>query len=259
VRPIITDLTNLVDFERPEWPAPDCVKAMTTRRQAGVSEGVFASLNLADHVGDDNDRVLANRARLRRSLSLPADPIWLQQVHGTTIVDLDAIKLTSEVDSAGVFEADGLMSSTTKQVCAIMTADCMPVFLCDREGQQVAVLHAGWRGLAAGIVEICIARMYAKPEDVLVWAGPSIGPNNFEIGVEVRRDLGGSENAYRPSKAPNKFYANLYRLLGERLEAIGVGHYSHSNSCTMRDADEYFSYRRDGQCGRMASLIWISS
>ncbi|MFT5572892.1 MAG: YfiH family protein [Cryomorphaceae bacterium] len=267
-RPTITDLSRLVNYEQPDWPAPACVRAVTTLRDEGVSEGVYASLNLALHVDDDKGKVLANRARLKQALSLPAEPAWLQQVHGTQIIDLDVIQSASSFEPSGGFEAggvleadgveaDGAISSSAESVCAIMTADCMPVFLCDRHGGQVALLHAGWRGLAGGIVEACIAKMHAKPEDIMVWAGPCIGPDNFEIGAEVRAELGGSDRSYKSSGKSNKFYADLYDLLAERLETLAIGHYSHSDSCTMRDAKKYFSYRRDGQCGRMVSLIWI--
>ena len=138
-----------------------------------------------------------------------------------------------------------------------MTADCMPVLICDTSGQQVAAVHAGWRGLAAGIVEQAIAKFRADPDEILVWAGPSIGPNNFEVGIEVQRELGGSADCYLPHEDSSKVFANLYQLLAERLNSLGVASYTHSSACTFDDSEKYFSYRRDGQCGRMASLIWV--
>lgn len=256
----IIDLTfsDNIQFESANWPASPHVRALTTRRIGGRSSGVFDSLNLADHVGDSPADVLHNRATLKRSLDLPSEPIWLTQVHGTNVVSLnDQCSVERQPNNGSPLIADGVMTNTHSRVCAIMTADCMPVFLCDRSGQEVALLHAGWRGLAAGIVESAIEKMQANAKDIFVWAGPSIGPKHFEVGKDVQRQLGGSSNCYTAHADIDKVFANLYLILAERLSRVGIADYSHSSSCTFRDNDQYFSYRRDGECGRMASLIWI--
>ena len=243
-----------LEFELAQWPAAAHVRALTTTRVGGHSCDAYASLNLGGHVGDQASAVQKNRTLLKEHLKLPTQPIWLNQIHGTKVIQLNE-QITQAVDL--IETADGSIASRPGVVCAIMTADCMPVFLTDRAGQQVALVHAGWRGLAHGIVETAIAQMRADPSDILVWAGPSIGPANFEVGLDVQRQLGGSEQCYLPHTSRNKVFANLYRLLGERLTAIGVGHYSHSAACTFQDQARFFSYRRDGQCGRIASLIWM--
>lgn len=241
-----------VCVERAQWSAPKHIHAVTTQRVGGVSGGPWAALNLGLHVGDDEASVLANRQHLTQFLNLPQEPCWLNQVHGTEIVMLEEY-----ANPNSTITADGAIASNPGLVCAVMTADCMPVFICDANGEQVAVVHAGWRGLAAGIVELAIARMRAEPKQLMVWAGPCIGPEHFEVGVEVQAQLGGLADNYRPHRQAGKVYADLYKILGERLVKLGVGEYSHSSACTFRDQQKYFSYRRDGECGRMASLIWI--
>ena len=169
---------NTHDWIIPDWPAPSWVKAVSTTRSGGVSAGVYASLNLAEHVADDPLAVIENRRHLREQLALPMEPVWLQQVHGCGIVDADA--------AAPRAEGDGAVSRTPGHVCAVMTADCLPVLLCDRAGTRVAAAHAGWRGLADGVIEAAVAALGVPGNSVLAWLGPAIGPQAFEVGADVR-------------------------------------------------------------------------
>ena len=241
------------DWIEPNWPAPARVRAFCTTRGCGVGTGPFASLNLADHVGDEPFRVAQNRRLLRERLGLPAEPHWLRQVHGCAVADAAA--------DPGDCSADAAIAMRPGQVCAVLTADCLPLLLCDRAGTRVAAVHAGWRGLADGIIEAAIARLAVPPRNVLCWLGPAIGPNAFEVGAEVRArflEQGGEDTkaAFRP--APDgKWLANLYALAGERLRRCGVDQVWGGGLCTYSEPERFFSYRRDGVTGRMASLIWI--
>jgi polyphenol oxidase len=237
----------------PDWPAPPGVRALSTTRSGGVSTGAYASLNLGGHVGDDPSCVERNRGLLRERLRLPAEPHWLKQIHGCAVADTGTALRSCEADAA--------VASNPGEVCAVMTADCLPLLLCDRAGTRVAAVHAGWRGLANGVVEAAVARLSIPPGDILCWLGPAIGPNAFEIGAEVRArflELGGehAEAAFRPSRS-GKWLANLYVLASERLRALGVEQIWGGGLCTYSDPTRFFSYRRDGVTGRMASLIWI--
>jgi len=243
------------------WPAPSHIKAFTTTINGGVSQGTYESLNLALHVDDDPERVLHNRALLTEQAELPSSPIWLNQVHSTDVIELTDQYRDIRRSNPEPQLADGAYTRNAKQVCAVLTADCLPLFLSNKNGDQVAVLHVGWRGLAKGMIETGISAFDCDAKDIIAWAGPCIGPNSFEIGDDVRQQLGGPDEAYRISKnasdsAP-KWLANLYHLTGQRLAKLGIGQYLHSSACTFRDKDLFFSYRRTGQCGRMASLIWI--
>ena len=234
----------------PDWPAPANVGALQTLRGGGCSPAPWDSFNLGDHVGDDPIRVAANRAGLRTLL--PADPLWLQQVHGTAAVDIAKMAKTVEADAAFCREPG--------RVCAVMTADCLPVLFCDRSGSVVAAAHAGWRGLLAGVLETSIAGMDVPADQILVWLGPAIGPQNFEVGQEVRdafvaRDVA-AHAAFHPHGA-GKWLADLYWLARQRLNAAGVTAIYGGELCTVADAKRFFSYRRDGVTGRMASLIWL--
>jgi YfiH family protein len=242
-----------LDWIEPDWPAPAAVRAACTLRSGGVSRGPYSSLNLADHVGDDPSCVARNRALLREDLGLPGEPLWLRQVHGR-----DAA-MGGGVDPAGCV-ADASVATGPGIVCAVLTADCLPLLLCDRAGTRVAAVHAGWRGLASGVVEAAVARMQAAPEDLLVWLGPAIGPDVFEVGDEVRDaflsyDPGGGA-AFRPSPA-GRWLADIYLVARRRLGLLGVGNVWGGGYCTVTDPDRFFSYRRDGATGRMASLIWL--
>jgi len=237
-----------------DWPAPSRVCAGTTLRTGGVSRPPFESFNLAAHVGDDPQAVNENRARLRRALALPAEPRWLHQVHGCAAV------AAGEVEP-GTTPADAQFTDRAGEVCAVLTADCLPVLLCDRSGERIAAAHAGWRGLAGGVIEAALARLEAMGARAeWAWLGPAIGPAHFEVGEEVRQRFTDHEaraaEAFRPS--PNgRWLADLYCLARQRLLAHGVQGVYGGGRCTYRETEHFYSYRRDGATGRMASLIWL--
>ncbi len=239
-------------FIRPRWSAPANVHAWTTTRMGGVSSGVYSGFNLALHVNDDPDNVASNRAYLASELALPAEPGWLQQVHGSDIVRID--------QAPGNYTADGSMTGTQGPFCVVMTADCLPVLLCNRSGTAVAALHAGWRGLAAGILEKGV-EMMPKDDAVLAWMGPAIGPDRFEVGEEVIEQLEARDDStsdwYRPADGAGKYFVDIYQLARYRLIQSGVEEVSGGGLCTFTDDRYFFSYRRQGQCGRMASLVWL--
>lgn len=237
----------------PDWPAPASVKAVTTTRIGGVSDGRHAALNLGERVGDRPTRVRENRRILARILALPAEPVWLRQVHGTDIVD--AGRASPEA------AADGSVSHKPGAVCAVLTADCLPVFLCDRAGTRVGLMHAGWRGLAAGVLAAGVARLSVPPVELLAWLGPAIGPDVYEVGDEVKRAFVEKDAACAAAfvaTRPGHWLADLYALARRQLEHLGVTDIYGGGFCTFRDEARFFSYRRDGQqSGRMASLIWL--
>lgn len=234
----------------PDWQVPDHVKALSTKRTGGVSQGAFNSNNLALHVEDNESDVLKNRALLASSYALPSQPFWLNQTH-TTI----AVKAGGKA-----IDADASFSQQVGEVCVVMTADCLPVLLCDKEGKQVAAIHAGWRGLVNGIIESTLEQFSAGGREIIAWLGPAIGPNAFEVGVEVKdqfvkHDLD-SLKAFRQC-TEDKWLADIYKLARMRLENAGVDSISGGDYCTFTDEADFFSYRRDGVCGRMASLVWL--
>ncbi|MBG7620648.1 peptidoglycan editing factor PgeF [Herbaspirillum sp. AP02] len=242
----------------PDWPAPAGVGAMTTLRAGGYSPSPYddghggPGLNLGLHVADDPLLVARNRALLRRLL--PQEPAWLSQVHGVQVLDAAALPAQPE--------ADGCISSMRGAVCVMMTADCLPVLFCDRAGTVVGAAHAGWRGLAAGVLERTVAAMRERgAADVMAWLGPAIGPENFEVGAEVREAFlahqAEAEAAFRdyPGR-PGKYLADIYQLARQRLAAVGVHDVGGGGLCTVAD-QRFYSYRRDKTTGRMASLIWL--
>jgi YfiH family protein len=237
----------------PDWPAPAHVRALTTTRKGGVSEGPYASMNPADHVWDAPAAVAQNRQRLQQLLELPGEPLWLQQVHGTMVVDA-AKSSPSPVADASYAQRPGV-------VCAVLTADCLPVLLCDRRGKCIAAVHAGWRGLAAGIIEQTIAAMSVQADELLAWLGPAISPAAYPVGDEVRAAFvahqPGAEVAFQPG--PARWQADLYELARQRLAACGVAAVYGGEHCTSLEREAFFSYRRDGMTGRMASLIWLEN
>lgn len=236
----------------PDWPAPIGVRALATWRSGGVSTGVHESLNLGDHVGDRPEAVAANRRRLREAARLPAEPAWLKQVHGTRVADLDA--------DGAPGEADASIAHRPGRVLAILTADCLPVVFAARDGSAVGAAHAGWRGLAGGVLEATVAALGLAPLNLLAWIGPGIGAKHYEVGEEVRTALlaadPGAAAAFRPSPR-GRHLCDLSGLARRRLEALGVGEVGASADCTYSDANRYFSHRRDGLCGRQATLIWL--
>jgi len=237
------------DWLIPDWPAPAQVKACVTTRAGGVSLAPFDSLNLGDHVEDSPEAVLENRRRLTEAFHI--QPAWLRQVHGVSVV---------EADPGRIAEADGSWTSTPGIACTSMTADCLPALFCNRAGTRVAAAHAGWRGLAAGVLEAAVESLETEPADVLVWLGPAIGPQAFEVGPEVRevfvQQLPSTAQAFVPSRNPGKFMADIYQLARLRLAARGVTAVYGGGFCTVSDP-RFFSYRRSPCTGRFASLIWL--
>jgi polyphenol oxidase len=235
----------------PDWNIPANVRALQTTRIGGVSGAPWDSFNLGNHVGDTADAVAANRALLRRKL--PGDPFWLAQVHGTVAVDIDNWPKINQGDAA--------YSRRPGNVCAVMTADCLPVLFCDRQGSVVAAAHAGWRGLLAGVLECAVGAMQIAPEKILVWLGPAIGPARFEVGSEVRDAFvagdAAASLAFTPRSGDGKWLCDIYLLAGQRLRRMGITAISGGEACTVSDGGRFFSYRRDGVTGRMASLIWL--
>jgi YfiH family protein len=246
-------VTLPADWIVPDWPAPACVRAFVTTRAGGVSEGEHASLNLGTKSGDDAARVASNRGTVRALL--PSEPAWLAQVHGNSVADLDA--------PAGdrLPEADAAATSVPGRVAVVLTADCLPVFLCRDDGSRVAVAHAGWRGLAAGVLENAVAAVGGPPGRVLAWLGPAIGPAAFEVGAEVREAFAGvhreAASAFVP-RGGGKYLADLYALARLRLAAAGVAAVSGGGFCTWTERERFFSYRREKLSGRMGAFIWIA-
>jgi polyphenol oxidase len=234
----------------PDWPAPPRVKSGMTTREGGVSTAPWNSLNLGDHVGDDPVHVAANRARLRQQL--PAEPAWLKQVHSSRVVELERDPNR---------EADAALTRQAGQVCAVLTADCLPVLFCDRAGTVVAAAHAGWRGLAGGVLETTVAAMQVPPDEILAWMGAAIGPQAFEVGDDVRAAFVAQHPqaaaAFVAQPTPGKWLADIYQLARIRLRHAGVQAIYGGGRCTFNEADSFYSYRRDGVTGRMASLIWL--
>lgn len=240
----------------PEWPAPVNVQSLISTRVGGFSRAPFDSFNLATHVGDDALTVARNRALLRSHTGV--EPVWLEQVHGTHVVELDERPKVSEVPVA-----DASVSRHPGVACAVLTADCLPVLLCDRGGTVVAAVHAGWRGLVAGVIEATIERMHVRPEDLLVWLGPAIGPRAFEVGDEVRALFLASdpalEAAFTSTERPGKWMADLYMIAMQRLLRTKPGFVGGGGDCTFSDERRFYSYRREGTTGRFASLIWLNT
>jgi purine-nucleoside/S-methyl-5'-thioadenosine phosphorylase / adenosine deaminase len=240
-------MTESIGFA-PEWPAPPGVRAWVTERGSGA--GPYAALNLATHVGDAEAAVLANRARLRATLGLPTEPVWLTQVHGTRVLDLD---------TETVVPADGAVTARPGVVCAALTADCLPVLLCDRGGRRVGVAHAGWRGLLHGVLPAAVAVLGAPAGQILAWLGPAISQSAYEVGAEVREAFLAAAPGATAHFAPNargRWQADLYGLARASLAAAGVTAVHGGGSCTFRESTRFFSHRREAPCGRMATLIW---
>ena len=237
------------DWLIPDWPAPAGVKACVTTRAGGVSLAPFDSLNLGDHVDDSPEAVAENRRRLTDHFSI--QPAWLKQVHGIVVV---------QADPGLVATADASWTSTPGIACTAMTADCLPALFCDRAGTRVAAAHAGWRGLAAGVLEATLDSLAVPPQDVLVWLGPAIGPQAFEVGPEVREtfveQLPETAKAFVPSHNAGRFMADIYELARLRLAARGVTAVYGGGFCTVTDP-RFFSYRRSPRTGRFASLVWL--
>ena len=240
-----------VGFLEADWLAPPGVRAGCTLRSGGVSAAPYASLNLGTHVSDEPAAVVENRQRVRATLQLPAEPLWLQQEHGVRVIDAD---LPGEPGPA-----DGAVTRLGGRVLAILVADCMPVLFASQDGSVLAVAHAGWRGLAAGVLEATVAAMDVDPKGLSCWTGPHIGPDHFEVGDAVRAAFVAlDERATTAFKvnARGRWQCNLNLLVRQRLDALGVEHVTSAGVCTHSQAAQCFSYRRDGRTGRMAALLW---
>lgn len=295
-----SDVPRRLEFIYPRWSVSARVHACTTTRLGGNSRGPHAGLNLATHVGDDPAKVAANRRQLATALQLPEAPVWLEQVHGTEVLEIGALatertrktapssspcslslpspsfpslvsaanptdgaspsnqRAAASVDLAPC--ADASLTRESGRVCAVLTADCLPLLLCERHGAAVAAVHAGWRGLFAGVIERTVDKLGQAPERIAAWLGPAIGPRAFEVGPEVReafvRADPAAAAAFKPSPS-GRWLADLYRLARQRLRQAGVSAISGGEFCTFGDQARFYSYRRDGQTGRMASLIWL--
>lgn len=239
------------DWIIPDWPAPAAVRACVTTREGGVSLAPYTSLNLGNHVGDVPAHVAQNRARVRAAL--PTEPLWLKQTHGLQVANAAQAQAETEADASVARQPD--------QVCAVMTADCLPVLFCDQAGTVVGAAHAGWRGLADGILEQTVAAMQVPPGQIMAWLGPAIGSDKFEVGEDVLAvfvaDLPDALAAFQTIK-PDKWLADIYQLARLRLARLGVHQVYGGGLCTYTDATRFYSYRRDGVTGRMASLIWLA-
>lgn len=244
----------MADWIVPEWPAPARVRALSTTRNGGFSAGPYRSLNLGAHCGDAPGAVARNRALLRTVL--PAEPLWLRQVHGSGVLVQDG---PSAADPDHPPEADARVARAPGLVCAVLAADCLPVLLCDESGTEVAAAHAGWRGLAAGVLESTVRAMRTPPADLLAWLGPAIGAAAYEVGADVRQAFAVHETegagAFRP--CGSRWLLDLPAMARHCLARVGVTRVFGEPWCTHADPARFFSHRRDGICGRMASLIWL--
>jgi hypothetical protein len=242
-----------MNFIVPDWPAPAAVRAASTLRGGGVSQAPFDTLNLAAHVDDRPGAVAENRRRLCAALELPQEPFWLEQVHG-------ARALVVEDAAPDDRQADAAVTAQPGAVCVVLTADCLPVLFATTDGRKVAAAHAGWRGLAAGVLEATVTALEAPPREVLAWLGPAIGQPHFEVGEEVHRAFVGANPAAAAAFLVNergRWQADLYRLARQRLNRAGIDAVYGGGWCTFAESQSFFSHRRDGRCGRMATLIWM--
>ncbi|MGY5452304.1 peptidoglycan editing factor PgeF [Agarivorans sp. MS3-6] len=234
------------------WPCPDNVTAIYSDRLGGVSLPPFDSYNLGDHVGDCELAVQANRLAFQQHM--PTKVCWLKQVHSTKVVD--ATRCAGQQ-----IEADGSYTSRPEAACVVMTADCLPILLCDQQGTVVSAVHAGWRGLVNGVVENAVAKMNRDPATLMAWMGPAIGPSAFEVGQEVKREFEKhdpqAQLAFKPSFHPNKYLADIFALAELRFKRVGLTEIYSDRQCTFTSPQQFYSYRREATTGRMAAAIWL--
>lgn len=239
-------------YIKPDWPAPENINCLTTTRKGGLSRKIYKELNLGPHVNDNKKHLHENRQLLKDDLNLPNDPIWLNQVHGSKIIQLPNV-------TDKTLSADAVYTEEVGIVCAVLTADCLPVVFCDLSGGYVAIAHAGWRGLLNGVLENTLQALPIDNTNIMCWLGPAIGPNNFEVGEEVYEQFvikdSTHENSFRV-KSDTKYLADIYQLAKNVLSSNGVKNICGGGYCTYTQEDRFFSFRRDGQTGRMATLIW---
>lgn len=234
----------------PDWPAPKNVRALQTTRAGGISSTPYDSLNLGDHVGDAPLAVAHNRMLL--NTLLPSEPVWLEQAHGTLVANAD--------HASCLPQADACIARHRAAVCVVMTADCLPILLCDKQGSVVGAAHAGWKGLAAGVIEATVQAMNVAPQNLMAWLGPAISQDAFEVGDEVRAAFIAVQPQAATAFIPGqhgKWLADLYALARLRLNALGITQIYGGDYCTYRDSERFFSYRRDSATGRMGSFIWL--
>ena len=257
-------MTSVINQIKPDWAVPQQIKAFCTTRHGGVSKPPFNTLNLGLNAGDDAADVLRNRSLVRSHL--PTEPLWLKQIHGV-IVSTPASRSTS---TGKPFEADAAVTNIPNEVLAILTADCMPVLFASKGGDVIGAAHAGWRGLSGGVLESTLQEMLVlspglNPEDIIAWMGPAIGPTVFEVGEDVLHAFSAQGStilpkAFKPiAGSSGKYLANLYLLAQDRLRSFGIEQIDGGDFCAFNDAEKFFSYRRDKETGRFASLIWISA
>ncbi len=239
----------------PDWPAPDNINCISTLRRGGVSRGRYSSFNLSTRVGDRIRHVKRNRKLLRSTLQLPDEPIWLRQQHGNRVIKLTA-------SSKNNVQTDAVYATEYGMVCAVLTADCLPVLFCDRYGECIAAAHAGWRGLLNGVLENTLNTLPVEAERLLCWLGPAIGPGKFEVSEELRKKFMRRdrmhEQAFNATQV-GKCLADIYQLAKNILMANGVGAVFGGGHCTYTEEQQFFSYRRDGTTGRMATMIWLNA
>ena len=258
---------GLPQFLVPDWPVAARVRAAVTLRTGGVSHGPYASLNLAAHVGDRPADVAENRRRAHAALSLPAEPLWLTQVHGTRVIDADTSEIAAAAQDPAAQEvafrppqADAAVTRQTGRVLAVMVADCLPVLLARADGAAIAVAHAGWRGLAAGVLEAAVSALGTAPEALRAWLGPAIGPAHFEVGAEVRSAFCDHDAGALAAFAPNergRWQCDLPALARRRLAALGLTSVHGDSPCTFSHPERFYSYRREQVTGRFAALLWM--
>ncbi|AGV11620.1 TPA: peptidoglycan editing factor PgeF [Haemophilus influenzae] len=238
----------------PNWSVPKNIHAFTTTREGGVSLEPYFSFNLGDHVGDNKSAVKTNRTLLVEKFCLPQTPIFLTQTHSTRVLQLPY--------SGQNLEADAVYTNVPNQVCVVMTADCLPVLFSTTSGNEVAAAHAGWRGLCDGVLEKTVRCFQTKPEDIIAWFGPAIGPTAFQVGIDVVKQFVAVDEkaklAFQPDVIEDgKYLGNLYQIATQRLNNLGITQIYGGNHCTFNEKEKFFSYRRDNQTGRMASVIWF--
>ncbi len=246
--------SNKLELIHPNWEAPSNILACCTTRTNGTSDTPYHSFNLGDHVGDNKIHVQKNRLRLQTELSLKSTPHFLNQTHSTNVITLLGTPPT-------LLDADAVTSQTQHQVCLVMSADCIPILLCHREGLEVAAIHAGWRGLADGVIQAACKQLHSPRSEYIAWLGPSISQENYEVGREVKArfldHLGFSEAAFSPLGNSGKYLADMPLIAETTLKKLGISAVYHYSGCTFAEKERFFSYRRDGQTGRMATLITI--
>jgi polyphenol oxidase len=248
-----------MQFIKPTWPAPKNICAFTTTRQRGSSLHPFSSLNLANDVGDNPAHVTSNRQFLASTLNLPSEPVWLHQVHSAQVICLDTENRFNNPC------ADATVTHSSNIVCAVMTADCLPILICDKKGTAAAAIHAGWRGLAKGVIENAFQALNKQPDELLTWLGPAIGPKCFEVSNDVLdcfidEDRAANTCFTKKANTSGKWLANIYSLAKQRLNRLGINAIYGGEYCTFTDHENFYSYRRDhGITGRMATLIWLSA